>query len=242
MNANVILFLSCSAAVTLAASGANADPRRGGGGRGAGHIRSMPARGGATFSRGTTGTFRNWSGRNWSGRNWSGRNWSGRNWSGRNWSGRNWSGGNWSGDWRRHGFSNDQSIFIGGFGFPFYSYPYYGYYPYDYYGYGSYPYGYYSPYGYNNYDYSSSPAYGYSYYGDQGYGDQGYGDQGYGDQGYGDQGYGDQGYGNQSSIAQLQRRLARAGYYHGVIDGIMGPETRRAIRAYESSDGALDMR
>jgi len=207
MNAKLILFLSCSAAVTLAASGANADPRRGGGGRGAGHIRSMPARGGATFSRGTSGTFRNWSGRNWSGRN--------------------WSGGNWSGDWRRHGFSNDQSIFIGGFGFPFYSYPYYGYYPYDYYGYGSYPYGYYSPYGYNNYDYSSSPAYGYSYYGDQGYGDQGYGDQGYG---------------NQSSIAQLQRRLARAGYYHGVIDGIMGPETRRAIRAYESSDGALDMR
>jgi hypothetical protein len=211
MNANLILFLSCSAAVTLAASGANADPRRGGGGRGAGHIRSMPARGGATFSRGTSGTFRNWSGRNWSGRN--------------------WSGGNWSGDWRRHGFSNDQSIFIGGFGFPFYSYPYYGY-PYDYYGYGSYPYGYYSPYGYNNYDYSSSPAYGYSYYGDQGYGDQGYGDQGYGDQGYGDQ----------SSIAQLQRRLARAGYYHGAIDGIMGPETRRAIRAYERSYGALDMR
>jgi peptidoglycan hydrolase-like protein with peptidoglycan-binding domain len=34
---------------------------------------------------------------------------------------------------------------------------------------------------------------------------------------------------------QLQRRLARAGYYHGDIDGIMGPGTRRAIRAYERS-------
>ncbi|PYK10224.1 MAG: peptidoglycan-binding protein, partial [Verrucomicrobia bacterium] len=30
-------------------------------------------------------------------------------------------------------------------------------------------------------------------------------------------------------MAQLQSRLARAGYYHGAIDGIMGPATRRAI-------------
>jgi hypothetical protein len=250
MNAKLILYLSCFAAVTLAASVVNADLRRGGGGRGGRHIMSMPARGGATFSRGTSGTFRNWSGRNWSGRNWSGGNWSGRNWSGGNWSGRNWSGRNWSGDWRRHRFSNDQFIFIGGFGFSFYSYPYYWYYPYDYYSYGSYPYGY-SPYSYNNYDYYSQPAYG---YGDQGYsyGNQGYsyGDQGYsyGDlgYGYGDQGYsyGDQGYGygDRSSIAQLQRRLARAGYYHGAIDGIMGPETRGAIRDYERSSGALDTR
>jgi hypothetical protein len=228
MNAKLILYLSCFAAVTLTASVVNADPRRGGGGRGGRHIMSMPARGGATFSRGTSGTFHNWSGRNWSGGNWSGRNWSGRN---------------WSGDWRRHRFSNDQFIFIGGFGFPFYSYPYYGYYPYYNYSYGSYPYGY-SPHSYNNYDYYSQPAYGYGGqgygYGDQGYG---YGDQGYG---YGDQGYsyGDQdyGYGDRSSIAQLQRRLARAGYYHGAIDGIMGPETRGAIRDYERSSGALDTR
>ena len=246
MNAKLILFLSCFAAVTLAASGTNADPRRGGGGHGGGHIRSMPARGGATFSRGTSGTFRNWSGRNWSGRNWSGRNWSGRH----NWSSGNWSSGNWSSDWRHNRFSNNQSIFIGGFGFPFfYGYPYYGYYPSDYYGYGydsGYnSYGYYSPYGYG-YDYYSQPAYGYGY-GNQGYGygnkGYGYGDQGYGsgDQGYGsgDQGYGS---GDRSSIAQLQRRLARAGYYHGAIDGIMGPETRRAIRAYERSYGALGMR
>src|SRR5205823_7542637 len=51
---------------------------------------------------------------------------------------------------------------------------------------------------------------------------------------YGYGGYGYQGgYGNGSSVVQLQRRLARAGYYHGPIDGIMGPQTRRAIRAYE---------
>ena len=136
-----------------------------------------------------------------------------------------YSGRNWSGNWRHHRSSRNQFVFFGDFGYPFfYGYPSYGY------GYG---YGY--PYGY---DYYGGSAYGYGYgYGDQGYG---YGDQGYG---YGDQGYGytDQGYGyggrnrGESSVVQLQRRLARAGYYHGAIDGIMGPGTRRAIRAYERS-------
>jgi len=184
MNTKLVLFLSCFAAVALTASAVNADSRGGGHGR---HFSSMSrggqtfTRSGATFSRNTSGTFGNWSGRNWS-------------------------GGNWSGDWRRHHrFSNNQFVFFGDFGYPFfYGYPYYGY------GYG-YP-------------------YGYDYYGGYGYG---YGDQGYG---YGDQGYG---YGGRnrggSSVGQLQRRLARAGYYHGAIDGIMGPETRRAIRAYERS-------
>jgi Putative peptidoglycan binding domain len=205
MNTKLVLFLSCFAAVALTASAVNADPRGGGHGR---HFSSM-SRGGQTFTR---------SAPTYSGRNWSGQNWSGQNWSGQNWSGRNWSGSNWSGDWRRHHhhrFSNDQFIFLGGFGFPFFGYPYYGYYPYDY-GYG---YGYGYPYGY---DYYGGSAYGY------GYGDQGYG---YTDQGYG---YGSRNRGG-SSVVQLQRRLARAGYYHGAIDGIMGPETRRAIRAYERS-------
>jgi len=52
--------------------------------------------------------------------------------------------------------------------------------------------------------------------------------------GYPYYGYGGRNRGG-SSVGQLQRRLARAGYYHGAIDGIMGPETRRAIRAYERS-------
>src|SRR5947207_4805690 len=141
--------------------------------------------------------------------------------SGATYSGRNWSGSNWSGNWRHHHNNNDV-IFIGSFGFP-----YWGWglgYPYGYYGYG---YGYGYPYGY---DYYGGSAYG---YGDQGYG---YGDQGYG---YGNQGYG---YGDRSRVAQLQRRLARAGYYGGAIDGIMGPQTRRAIRAYERSHGELSMR
>jgi hypothetical protein len=46
-------------------------------------------------------------------------------------------------------------------------------------------------------------------------------------------GYGNYGYGNTTIVLEVQRGLARAGYYHGPIDGIMGPQTRRAIRAYE---------
>ena len=217
MNAKLILFLSCFTAVTLTASAVSAAPH--GRGHGGGYFNSMPPRGGHTFTRGGS-TFRG--GTSGTYRNWNGGNWSGRNWSGGNWSGQRWGGGNW-----RHHHNNNNDIFIGSFGFPFWGWGY----PYGYYGYGyDYPYGY---------------GYGYGYPYGYGYGDQGYG---YGDQGYG---YGDQGYGNGdryrggSSVAQLQRRLASAGYYHGSIDGIMGPETRRAIRAYERSHnqreyGAID--
>ena len=204
MNAKRLLLISSIAALALPVSVANGQRRGGGGGRA--HVGSMQAR------SAPSGAYRGTYGGNWSGRNWSGRNWNGRNWNGRN----------WNGDWRRHRNHNDnQFVFFGGFGYPFfYGYPYYGYYPYDYYGYG---YGY-DPYGYG---YDNQSGYG--------YGDQGYG---YGGQGYG---YGDRNRGG-SSIAQLQRRLARAGYYRGSIDGIMGPGTRRAIRAYESSRGEVGMR
>jgi hypothetical protein len=47
-------------------------------------------------------------------------------------------------------------------------------------------------------------------------------------------GYGDS---SGSRVAELQRLLAHAGYYHGAIDGIIGPATRRAIRAYERDHG-----
>jgi hypothetical protein len=66
-------------------------------------------------------------------------------------------------------------------------------------------------------------GYPYGYYGGYNYGDYG--------SGYG---YGDS---SRSRVAELQRRLARAGYYHRAIDGIMGPATRRAIRAYERDHG-----
>jgi Putative peptidoglycan binding domain len=66
-------------------------------------------------------------------------------------------------------------------------------------------------------------GYPYGYYGGYNYGDYG--------SGYG---YSDS---SRSRVAELQHRLARAGYYHGAIDGIMGPATRRAIRAYERDHG-----
>jgi peptidoglycan hydrolase-like protein with peptidoglycan-binding domain len=32
----------------------------------------------------------------------------------------------------------------------------------------------------------------------------------------------------------VQQKLARLGYYHGPVDGIMGPQTRQAIRSFQS--------
>jgi hypothetical protein len=42
---------------------------------------------------------------------------------------------------------------------------------------------------------------------------------------------------NGSMVAAVQRRLGRLGYYHGVVDGVMGPQTRSAIAAFESRNG-----
>jgi hypothetical protein len=91
-------------------------------------------------------------------------------------------------------------------GYPYSSY-YSGGFRYPYYGYSSWPY---SNYGYYPYSYyGDSYPYSYSYYGGPAYG----GDV----------------------VAAVQRRLAELGYYHGLIDGIMGPQTRAAISAYEAT-------
>jgi hypothetical protein len=130
-------------------------------------------------------------------------------WNGGNWSGRNWNGGNWSGgNWSGNWRHHHHHNNNDVVFIGDFGFPFWGW------GWG-YPYGY---------------GYGYPY----GYG-YGYGGYGYGDYGYGN-GYG-YGYGNQSTVVQVQRRLAQAGYYHGAIDGIMGPQTRRAIRAYERDRG-----
>jgi Putative peptidoglycan binding domain len=206
---------------------------RGGHGKQGKYSSSRSARGGQKFSRGKSVKYG----------------------SGR---GRNWDGGNWSGDWGYYGFSGGPFISIGGFGYPYYWgwYPSsgwsisWGWYPswgwsvpyaisYGYDSYGYYPsYGY--DYGYPNYwnsypDWAWSVPYAFNYdYYSYGY-NPSYGyDYGYNS----DPAYG---YGNGSSIAQLQRRLAKAGYYHGAIDGIMGPVTRRAIRAFERDYGRLSM-
>jgi hypothetical protein len=46
--------------------------------------------------------------------------------------------------------------------------------------------------------------------------------------------YGGPAYGGEV-VAAVQRRLGELGYYHGVIDGVMGPLTRAAISAYEAT-------
>ncbi len=93
-------------------------------------------------------------------------------------------------------------------------------YPYRTYGYRSYSYGY--PY----YSYGPSVSFG--------FGDPYY-FYGYGYYGYSQPGY--TSYGNNSVVVTVQSRLARAGYYHGPIDGVMGPATSYAIRAYERNYG-----
>ena len=140
--------------------------------------------------------------------------------------------GNHRNHWRGDRFRSGSSVFWNvGIGLPFYGgyyggYPYYNGYPY--YGssyYGGYPYG---SYGYNYYPY----GYGANYYGAtySSYYDRSV---------Y--RGY------SGSTVARVQERLARSGYYRGPIDGVMGPRTRYAIRVYERrhglpADGIIDRR
>lgn len=90
-------------------------------------------------------------------------------------------------------------------------YPYYGYY-------SSWPsasYGYY-PNSYGNYPYSYYRGYSgsYSYYQPR-------------------YGY------DAATVAAVQRRLGELGYYQGVVDGIIGPQTRAAIAGFESTHGMI---
>jgi Putative peptidoglycan binding domain len=98
-----------------------------------------------------------------------------------------------------------------------------------YYGGGSYPnYGYYSGYPYSNWGYGRSTGYyPYSYYG--GYPYSGYNNY---------YSYYTPTYGyNASMVVAVQRRLGQLGYYHGVVDGVIGPQTSGAIAAFESRNG-----
>jgi len=107
--------------------------------------------------------------------------------------------------------------------YPYSSYRYGSSYPHSGYSYGpSVSFGFGSPY-YNGY-------YPYDYYGYGGYpSDYRYGAYYYNEPRYS--------YGNGSVVITVQTRLARAGYYRGPIDGVMGPGTSFAIRAYERDHG-----
>jgi len=138
--------------------------------------------------------------------------------------GGNWHGGNWNGNWHRH--CGGRTVFIGSFGFPFWGWGYPVGYPY---GYGYYPYGYYGG-GYYGGGYYGGGYYDNGYYGAANYSAPTYSNRVYTSYAYGS--------GYQSSVARLQQRLARAGYYRGPIDGIMGSRTRYALRAYQHDHGS----
>src|SRR6059058_6049688 len=123
---------------------------------------------------------------------------------------------NWQRNWDRsrdHVWRGHHCRFINGswvifdFGFDPW-WPYW--YPYDYYGYGYYG----DPYAYDS-SYYDAGAYGDAYADQNGYADQS----------------------TNSIVAAAQERLAREGYYRGQIDGVVGPETRRAIARYQSNHG-----
>jgi Ni/Co efflux regulator RcnB len=97
-----------------------------------------------------------------------------------------------------------------------------------YYGGSGYPYySYYSSWpsvSYGYYPYASYGSYPYSYYG-----------------GYsGSYTYYQPGYVNDdATVAAVQRRLGELGYYHGLVDGVIGPQTRAAIAGFESTHGMV---
>lgn len=144
----------------------------------------------------------------------------------RSYAGRQYSGTRYypSGTRYYNNYSGGTRGYYYGGGYPNYSY--YSGYPYSNWGYGIsggyYPYSYYGGYpysGYNNY---------YSYYG------------GYPYSGYNRYSYYTPSYGyNGSTVAAVQQRLGRLGYYHGVVDGVIGPQTRNAIAAFESRNGLV---
>ncbi len=97
-------------------------------------------------------------------------------------------------------------------------YPYYGYYSsWPSASYGYYPYTYSGSYPYSSYG-------GYSYY-------RGYPSS---------YSYYQAGYGyDVATVSAVQRRLGEFGYYHGVVDGVIGPQTREAIAAFEGTHGMV---
>jgi hypothetical protein len=123
----------------------------------------------------------------------------------------------WHRDWDRrsdHWWHGHRCHFVNGFWFIYDT----GFYPYDYW----YPYGY-------GYGYYGSAYYPYDYDAGVYEGDGAdYSSQGAYDS---SEQYAD------STVAAVQEQLAQQGYYRGEIDGVFGPETRRAVTRYQSDQG-----
>jgi hypothetical protein len=122
----------------------------------------------------------------------------------------------WHRDWDRgrdHWWHGHRCRFVNGEWFIFD----FGFDPYNYW----YPYGYpYDGYAYNSYPYEYDAG---VYEGDTDYYNQG--------------SYDSSDQSSDSTLAAAQAQLARQGYYHGEVDGVFGPETRRAIMRYQSDHG-----
>jgi hypothetical protein len=86
------------------------------------------------------------------------------------------------------------------------------------------------PWSYGYYGYGYGYPYDPYYYGNGYYGD-GYYDNQYAPSGYSEYGNGE------STVGQVQSALSRKGYYHGAVDGRMGPATRSALRQYQVNHG-----
>jgi len=212
MKSKGLIFVSCLAAGALVASPAMAKPEK----------KSSVSRSKRSAPQTTQVTRHN---QNMSPRVGSTRYYSGTRYNGtRAYAGRQYTGTRYYPSGTRY-YNNyygaNRGYYYGG-GYPNYSY--YSGYPYSNWGYGLsggyYPYSYYGGYpysGYNNY---------YSYYGGYPYG------------GYRNYSYYTPTYGyNGSTVAAVQQRLGRLGYYHGVVDGDIGPQTRGAIAAFQSRNG-----
>jgi len=119
--------------------------------------------------------------------------------------------GHWGGFHGR--FYNGYRFYGGGYGW---GYPWWGWWPPVSLGVAFYP----APY----YGY---PFYGYPYY------DAPYGGNAY----YGNSSHGYYGYTYGTVTQAVQSALARRGYYRGAIDGVLGPETRNAIRTFQAQRG-----
>jgi Putative peptidoglycan binding domain len=80
--------------------------------------------------------------------------------------------------------------------------------------------------------------YGYGYYPYGGYYDSGYYDDSYAADEYSPASETDQSsYTGDARVSDVQRALAREGYYDGAIDGNLGPATRNALRRYQRDRG-----
>jgi Putative peptidoglycan binding domain len=81
------------------------------------------------------------------------------------------------------------------------------------------------------------PYYGYDYYPYYGYDYPYYGDYDYNDGYYSDAQISPyRGAPSGQTVVAVQKELAKLGYYHGQIDGVVGPETRKAISWFQSVD------